>query len=256
MGRLIAGKDALDPVDAVIFDKDGTLIDIHHYWGSMVRLRSEYLAERYLGGGPEETKGKAERAMMDTMGIDLKTGRIKPEGPVGIKHRNVVIKTAHDTLAKFAEGASEEDVSKAFVEVDKRSAERMGELVTPLPGAERLLKEMKANGMKAALATTDITPRAKLAMETVGYTDYFEIIAGADMVEKTKPAPDLFRLVAERMGVECGKCAAIGDAIVDLQTAENAGCMFIGVKTGLHSEELAKRCGNLVEDLTKIRCVK
>ena len=47
-----AGITVLDGCSAVLFDKDGTLVDIHHYWVSMIRLRSALLVERFAVDGP------------------------------------------------------------------------------------------------------------------------------------------------------------------------------------------------------------
>ncbi|SVA64979.1 uncharacterized protein METZ01_LOCUS117833, partial [marine metagenome] len=37
---MIDGEISLDNIKVVIFDKDGTLIDIHHYWASMIKIRA------------------------------------------------------------------------------------------------------------------------------------------------------------------------------------------------------------------------
>ena len=41
-----SGLLVLEKPEAVFFDKDGTLIDIHHYWGSMIKIRADLICER------------------------------------------------------------------------------------------------------------------------------------------------------------------------------------------------------------------
>ena len=85
---LINNKLALADVEAVIFDKDGTLIDVHHYWASMLKIRAKLIVKKY------KLDGKVKNELMDAMGIDVRTGKIKANGPVGIKPRPFIVSVA------------------------------------------------------------------------------------------------------------------------------------------------------------------
>ena len=67
------------------FDKDGVLIDVHAYWKHTTEIRANYLKNK-LQLGPD-----AERSLIDCMGIDLDTGRIKKTGPIGYEPRKFII---------------------------------------------------------------------------------------------------------------------------------------------------------------------
>ena len=104
--------------------------------------------------------------------------------------------------------------------------------------------------LKIAIATTDLTIRAKLAMDSIGLTHYFDCIAGADLVNEAKPSADLVNYLCDRIECEKSKTLVVGDSIVDLRMAESAQVGFIGVKTGLYSPEFLKHSQTLIDDLT------
>jgi phosphoglycolate phosphatase len=236
-------------VDLVIFDKDGTLIDVHYYWGGMVELRAKMLSKKYV---KPQQQAQATRELMSNMGIDLNSGKIKFTGPVGIKPREFIINTAYQTIKRYFYAITLEQVSSVFKEIDVYSQTHLAQLVKPLPGVETLLMTLKQKKIKISIATTDLTNRAKLAMDSIGLGHYFDNIAGADLVENAKPSPDLVHYLCEEMSIKVENTLVIGDSIVDLNMAEAAAVRFIGVKTGLHSPEFLQRSQVLVDDLTQI----
>ncbi len=236
-------------VDLVIFDKDGTLIDIHYYWCGMIELRAKKLTQDYI----EPQKQQAVmKELMSNMGINLDTREIKPEGPVGIKPREFIIDVAYQTLKKHYQSITIVKVSSVFKSIDSYSQKHLDTLVKPLCGVEHLLSLLKQKNIKIAIATTDLTNRAKLAMDSIGLKHYFDYIAGADLVENAKPSPDLVHYLCNKMSVDVSRTIVVGDSIVDLKMAESANVNFIGVKTGLYSYEFLNNSKNLVDDLTHI----
>jgi phosphoglycolate phosphatase len=240
----------INNVDLVIFDKDGTLIDVHYYWGGMIELRAKALSKRYVELQYQEN---VMRELMSNMGIDLNTRKIKPTGPVGIKPREFIVNTAYQTIKQYFDAIKLEQVSSVFKEIDIYSQKHLARLISPLPGVEMLLLRLKRKKIKIAIATTDLTNRAELAMNSIGLNNYFDSIAGADLVENAKPSPDLVNYLCDKISVDIKKTVVIGDSIVDLEMAEAASVRFIGVKTGLYSPDFLKRSQMLADDLIQIR---
>jgi len=60
-------------------------------------------------------------------------------------------------------------------------------------------------------------------MEAVKIADLFRIVVTQDDVKHSKPAPDLFLLAAERMGVTPGKCLVFEDSNLGIEAANRAG---------------------------------
>lgn len=226
----------IDDIDLVIFDKDGTLMELHHYWGRMVSLRAEMICQRHQLSDADRLN------LIDRMGVDARTGRIKPEGPVGLKKREIVMQTAVDYLDSI--GIPEQDAycAEVFLDVDRISAERLEDFVRPIPGAQELVARLAANGCKLAIATTDKTERAWLAMGYLGMKDRMDLVIGADLVAESKPAPETIEVILRRLEIPRERAIMIGDAVTDIQMGINAGVKAsIGVCTGLASAESLSR---------------
>lgn len=59
-------------------------------------------------------------------------------------------------------------------------------------GIRELLEYLKERGIKASVASSTISSHVKNYMEAAGLSKYFDIIIGGDMVQKSKPSPDIF----------------------------------------------------------------
>ena len=228
-----AGTTVLDGCTAVLFDKDGTLVDIHHYWASMIRLRSALLVEWFAADGPP----LVEERIVEAMGVDPGTGRMKRDGPVGVRPRPAIVVISADVLRAMGHEVSDEDVEACFAEVDRRTAADLAPLVRVLPGVEGLLEDLATTGVVSAVVTTDLSVRATGALEVAGLLDRFEVVVGADEVARTKPAPDLAVAAMECLDVDPVRTVVVGDHPVDVDMAVAAGCgAAVGVLTGLADE--------------------
>jgi beta-phosphoglucomutase-like phosphatase (HAD superfamily) len=71
-----------------------------------------------------------------------------------------------------------------------------------------------------------------------------------DDVRRRKPAPDLFLLAAERLGIEPGRCVVIEDAPDGVRAAKAAGAKCIAVTNTTTAEKLSEAdliCDSLEE---------
>ena len=72
-------------IKLIVFDKDGTLMELHHYWIEMCKLRVNLIAEKF------SLTPAQKNAMLFEMGVDIEQIKLRPDGPVGIKKREVVM---------------------------------------------------------------------------------------------------------------------------------------------------------------------
>lgn len=250
MSSLVLPSQKIDNIDLVIFDKDGTLIDVHHYWCSMIEFRAQFFIDSLQQ--EEIDHEKLYNALVDAMGIDLKTKKMKAEGPVGIKPRAFIVTVALQTLSQYIDNYTQQMVEDIFAQVDEYSKTQIHKIIKPLDGVKELLEKLKRNKVLIAIATTDLSTRAKLAMKELDCETYFDIIAGADLVENAKPSPDLVNYIASQLNIATKNIVVFGDSMADLNMAQNSGSLFIGVKSGLYTDEFIKQSQYLIEDLTQV----
>lgn len=252
MGKILLPNAEIDNVKMIIFDKDGTLIDIHHYWCSMIQFRAEFLVNSIRGIDKEILY----QDLISSMGIDLKTKKMKSEGPVGIKPRAFIIDIAHKTILKYTADISMDKVTKIFAEVDEYSKTKLENIVKPLAGVLELLHNLKQVGILASIATTDLTYRAILSIKAISLEDLFIDIVGADLVKNAKPSADLIDFIANKNRLLHDEIVVIGDSMVDLGMSKSAKCKFIGVKTGLYTSEFLYLSEYLIDDLTNLKVIR
>ncbi len=94
------------------------------------------------------------------------------------------------------------------------------------PGVRRLIDEARAAGLRLAIATTT-SPENVEALLTHAMTedamDWFEVIAAGDVVPAKKPAPDIYHLALEQLGLGPGHCLALEDSRNGILSAQGAG---------------------------------
>jgi len=238
----VNGEMRLDKLEGIIFDKDGTLIDIHHYWGSIIKIRATLIASKWL-----PKKESVERELIEAMGVDFLSGKMKPTGPVGIKPRSFIVGVASEVVRSHGVLISNDEMESIFLEVDKQTSKDMSPFLRLLPGVVELLGNLEKCGVAVAIATTDLTDRARLAMESLKIDHFFSEIVGGDLVENTKPSPDLALMIVDRLGVSSDRVVVVGDHPVDIGMGQaiNAG-LNIGVLTGLSHAVLFDNLGCLV----------
>jgi phosphoglycolate phosphatase-like HAD superfamily hydrolase len=232
MVDLLIESSVIRDVGLVIFDKDGTLIELYHYWSQMVALRVQLICEA-LGLGQEHESG-----LRWALGVDEKAGRLRPWGPVGLKKREVVIQAGTDYLENVGHRGSSRLCEQAFERADEISSGDLGRFIRPIRGAVSLMGALRKGGCRVALATVDVSRRARLAMEYMGTSGSIDLIVGGDEVARSKPDPEMIRVILDRLGVDPSQAVMVGDALNDVQMGLNAGLKAsIGVLTGFASRD-------------------
>ncbi len=98
------------------------------------------------------------------------------------------------------------------------------------PGLVKLLRWLKKNGCRIAVASS--SPRSKVAayVESVHLTEYFDVLIGGDMVTKGKPDPQIFQMAARALGCEApAACVVFEDSRNGLLAGKAAGMCVIVV---------------------------
>lgn len=121
-------------------------------------------------------------------------------------------------------------------------------------GAVELLKYLKNEGVKVALATSTRKASVIPEIRDAGLLEYFDVIIAGDMVEKSKPAPDIFLKAASELGINPGEAYVIEDSFNGIRAAQNAGMIPVMVPDLLEpDEEIREKAAFIFEDLNKVR---
>ncbi len=202
---------------AIIFDVDGTLAETEE--AHRIAFNEEFAA----WGLPWEWDRDLYRELLAITG-----------GKERIRHY----------IAEYAPPKGEEILEKV-PELHKAKSERYMRMISdgsvPLrPGVARLIEEAKAAGLKVGVATTTSTPNVEaLIRATLGRAaaEVFDAMACGEEVERKKPAPDLYRLVLEKLEVFPKEAVAIEDSHNGLKSALRAGVQTVITPSGYTAEE-------------------
>ncbi len=81
----------------------------------------------------------------------------------------------------------------------------------------------QANGVKLAIATTTSLPNVEALLAACAPLPRFDVIAAGDQVPAKKPAPDIYELALQLLGVPAADCIALEDTLNGLRSAAGAG---------------------------------
>jgi HAD superfamily hydrolase (TIGR01509 family) len=107
------------------------------------------------------------------------------------------------------------------------------------PGVLRLLSEARAAGIRLAIATTTTPENVTTLLECSGQRDlpdWFEVIAAGDVVPAKKPAPDIYLLALEKLGLPPSSCIAIEDSDNGVRSALGADLHALLVTLSSYTE--------------------
>lgn len=188
-------KLAMNQLQAVLWDLDGTIVDTEPYW-----FEAEYAVVAAHGDSWSDEHARA------VVGFDL-----LDSGRYMIEHGGVRL-TPHEIVEMMLD---------SVVSNIKRS-------VPWRPGARELLADVRESDIPTALVTMSWRRFANEVMEALP-AGAFDVSVVGDDVERGKPHPDPYLLAAERLGVDITRCIAIEDSPTGVASALAAGATVLAV---------------------------
>ena len=120
-------------------------------------------------------------------------------------------------------------------------------------GAPEVFSDLRAMGIKTAIATSCVASRLALYMKFCPLDKQVDEIVTLKEVKRTKPAPDIFLLAAKRLGVDPTECAVVEDAESGIRAAHAAGMLPIFVPDlGPKTPVFADKIGMELVDLSDL----
>jgi putative hydrolase of the HAD superfamily len=136
----------------------------------------------------------------------------------------------------------------------RRRAHYQGALAVlrPMPGVVALLDALEAADIPRAVASNSDREWVERVLAITGLRPRFAALATADEVEHPKPAPDVYLLAAEKLGVPPDACAAFEDSPRGLAAAHAAGMLTVAVPTALTRHLDFPQARLVVESLERV----
>jgi len=213
--------EASGPVDAVIFDMDGLLLDSERLSrealvraGAAMGYRVTDAFYRLTIGAPAD---RCRELLRHEFGPDCPAERLQ---------------AAH-------EACLHEMVAAGRLAIKE--------------GATELLDQLDRGRRKRAIATSSSAARARLHLRAVGLDRRFDEIVTRDDVARGKPAPDLFLEAARRLAIAPARCLVLEDSFNGVRAAEAAGMRVVMVPDLLDADaEMRRTAQRVVRTLHEI----
>jgi len=206
----------IDDIKLVIFDKDGTFIDIHKYWGRVVELRAEKTI-RYFS-----LNKTFFEPLCSVMGYDLSTKKLPPDSPVGLYARGNVQEILLYYLVAQGVDAYLEDIERIFAEVNEEFLKEQEDYTVTIPEALEFMENLN-NKVSIAVITSDSRENAKKTINDNFLEKYFVEVFGAEDSETAKTTGEIVRKMLNKLEVKPENVICIGDTFDDYLMAKNSG---------------------------------
>ena len=206
------------PIEAVIFDKDGTLFDFHASWGVWARGLLTDLAQ-----GDQSLMHR----LADSLRFDLSRARFHPDS-------FVIADTPAAVALVLADELPHGDADHVLEQLNA-AAERIA-MVEAAPLVPLVL-ELEARGLSLAVVTNDAEGPARTHLAEAGILHAFDMIVGFDSGFGAKPSARPLLACARHLSIDPAHMVMVGDSTHDLRAGRAAGMRVLGVLTGPASHD-------------------
>lgn len=199
-------------IKGVIFDMDGTLTESMKKWNELYSKLSEYL-------------------------------RVTLSEDFLMKYNHISMKGIVQAVMKeFSIQGDENNVYEYWTDQVIKYYENIFKIK---PYMLEVLKELKALGMKMAIATASDRRCAEAFIKSNDLTEYIPSVTGLEEVERSKCFPDIYWLAAKKIGVIPEECIVFEDALIAIKSAKSGGFKICGVQDDVSSDD-----GNEIKSLS------
>jgi membrane protein len=115
--------------------------------------------------------------------------------------------------------------------------------VRPFEGAAELIAKVHGGGRKVVLASSARQDELEHYVELLGVGEHLAATTSIDDVETSKPAPDIFGVALEKIGVAPADALVVGDTPYDVIAARQAGIACVGLLSGPFDAKALKDAG-------------
>ncbi len=208
----------LAPVEAIVFDKDGTLTELNSRWVAF--FRSIIAATAADGGDPE-----AEQTLAERLGVGV--DHIVPGSPAAVKTESELMTIAVDHLLERG-WTAEQAITSMGAGLE---AATFGPLA-PLGAVAQTVEALAAEYV-LGVATSDNRANTLSELDQLGIARHISALRCGNDGGPVKPDPEVLWGLAREWRLEPTELLYVGDSEQDRETARAAGTRFIAVVAGV-----------------------
>lgn len=212
MVNIRCGNLEFKDIEAIIFDKDGTLEDSNNFLRELSIRRSRLLDAQIPGIGEPLL-----------MAFGLQDGQLDPTGlmAVGSRQENIIAAAAYIAETGRSWFEALEIAENGFSEVDKYL--KKDQTTSPLfTGSLEVLKTLSEAGLKLGILSAAPSKDVEHFIQEHKLSHYIQLTMGGDQ-GLSKPDPKLFIKTCEMLNIPPNKTLMVGDSQGDITMAKQAG---------------------------------
>ena len=142
---------------------------------------------------------------------------------------------------------------------EKMSNEREEKLLTllkegtrPTRGVMELLKKLKQENIKLAIASSSHRRLIEYVLERLNITHIFDLIVSSEDIKHSKPNPEIFLKSAKELDVNPIECLVFEDSKLGVEAAKNAGMRCVGYRNPNSGNQDLSKADIVVDDFSKL----
>lgn len=229
-------------VKAVIFDKDGTILDFDAFWLPVaVKATEIILSELGIIDVPSQK-------VLEAMGV--KNGVASIKGSLCFGTYRDMAEDTNAVLRNYGYNCDIEEVTRLTVEAYHDSADA-GEIKPTCDNIAEVMEYLKSKNIKIVLVTSDDEVVTRKCLEGLGVDKYFDVVFTADGTHPNKPDPYMINKLCEDYGFERSEVVMVGDTLTDLNFAINGNIRSVGLaKTEENKAILMEKTDTVIPDIS------
>jgi phosphoglycolate phosphatase len=224
---------AAPPIEAILFDKDGTLSHSEPMLRALAEARVFHcLALAPEAGCPPEQLDLLRDLLKRAYG--MREAGIHPAGTTAVAARDHNLISTATALAQVGLGWPESLAlsEEVFALTDELHGQGSVEPPQPTDGLEKLLASLQDAGVRCGIISNDHLDGIHQFLEHHGLAHHFQAYWSAEHRPR-KPDPGAVHGLCNELGVAPERCALIGDANSDLRMGRAAGVgIVLGYRAG------------------------
>ncbi len=232
---------SFENIQAVLFDKDGTLANVETYLLALGRERSHFINAQVPGlQGP----------ILSAFG--LQNDSIDPTGlmAVGSRTENKIAAAAYVAAAGYGWIAALNLVENAFQQAKATLPAKVTQTLL-MEGTALLLQRLRSAQVKLGIVSSDTQSEVATFVNHHQLTD-IGWYCGAAPKTLPKTHPDFLKFACQAMGVNSSATLVIGDSAADLQLAQQGAAGFLGMTGGWQRPPTIEIASNLAASLAVV----